>query len=97
VPVLDPEPLDRLGRRVARLRELLAHPLAERGGERIDLADGRLSHASMEAGSFARVCDDSSTGARSEAIERLIALFTEPNDAIDVEVLERIDELAWRR
>jgi hypothetical protein len=36
-------------------------------------------------------------GARSEAIERLIALFTEPNDAIDVAVLERIDELAWRR
>jgi hypothetical protein len=36
-------------------------------------------------------------GARADAIERLIALFTEPNDAIDVEVLERIDELAWRR
>jgi hypothetical protein len=36
-------------------------------------------------------------GARADAIERLIALFTEPNDAIDVAVLERIDELAWRR
>jgi hypothetical protein len=35
--------------------------------------------------------------ARIAAIERLIALFTEPNDVIDVDVLERIDELAWRR
>ena len=34
---------------------------------------------------------------RNEAIERLIALFTTPNDAIDLDVLERIDELAWRR
>ena len=34
---------------------------------------------------------------RGEGIERLIALFTEPNDAIDVDILERIDELAWRR
>jgi hypothetical protein len=33
---------------------------------------------------------------RGEAIERLIALFTQPNDGIDVDVLERIDELAWR-
>jgi hypothetical protein len=45
VPVLDPEPLDRLGGGVPRLRELLAHALAERRGEGIDLADGRLSHA----------------------------------------------------
>jgi hypothetical protein len=36
-------------------------------------------------------------GERSAAIERLIALFTEPNDQIDVAVLERVDEVAWRR
>ena len=34
---------------------------------------------------------------RGDAIERLIALFTEPNDRIDLDVLEHIDELAWRR
>ena len=34
---------------------------------------------------------------RGDAIERLIVLFTEPNDRIDLDVLEHIDELAWRR
>jgi hypothetical protein len=34
---------------------------------------------------------------RGDAIERLIALFTEPNDSIDVDVLEHLDQLAWRR
>jgi hypothetical protein len=34
--------------------------------------------------------------ARGDAIERLIALFTEPNDAIDLDVLDRVHELAWR-
>jgi hypothetical protein len=33
---------------------------------------------------------------RGETIEKLIALFTEPNDAIDLDVLEHVDELAWR-
>jgi hypothetical protein len=33
---------------------------------------------------------------RGRAIDRLIELFTEPNDAIDVDVLEHVDELAWR-
>ena len=36
-------------------------------------------------------------GDREGAIERLIALFTAPKDGIDLDVLERIDELAWRR
>ena len=36
-------------------------------------------------------------GDREAAIERLIALFTAPKDGIDLDVLERIDELAWRR
>jgi hypothetical protein len=31
----------------------------------------------------------------AEAVERLIALSTDPNGPIDWEVLERIDELAW--
>jgi hypothetical protein len=35
-------------------------------------------------------------GDRRAAIERLIVLFTEPNEQIDVEVLDRVDELAWR-
>jgi hypothetical protein len=36
-------------------------------------------------------------GERGAAVERLIALFMEPNEQIEVEVLKRIDELAWRR
>jgi hypothetical protein len=39
--VLDPQPLDYLGSVLARLRELLAGLLAERGGQRIDLPHGR--------------------------------------------------------
>ncbi len=35
--------------------------------------------------------------ARGAATERLIALFTEPNDAIDFDVLAQLDDLAWRR
>jgi hypothetical protein len=34
---------------------------------------------------------------RGEGIERLIALFTQPNDAIDLDVLEHMDDVAWRR
>lgn len=34
---------------------------------------------------------------RGAATERLIALFTEPNDSIDFDVLEQVDELAWQR
>src|SRR5919204_6697866 len=64
VAVLDPEPLDRLRRRLSRLRKLFAHPLAERCGESVDLTDRRWNHSSMEAGSFVRVCADFSTGAR---------------------------------
>jgi hypothetical protein len=39
---------------------------------------------------------DSEDSKRDDAIEQLIELFTEPNESIDLEVLERIDELAWR-
>src|SRR5512133_2439834 len=42
--VLDPQPLDYLGSVLARLRELLAGLLAERGRQRIDLPHGR-SHS----------------------------------------------------
>ena len=35
-------------------------------------------------------------GQRAEAVEKLLALFIEPNDAIDVDALEHLDELAWR-
>jgi len=59
MPVLDPEPLDRLGRPLARLRELLAHAFAERCCERMDLADGRLCHPDMEPEKVSRVGDDS--------------------------------------
>ena len=36
-------------------------------------------------------------GERAHAMERLVTLFTQPNDVIDFDTLERIDELAWRR
>ena len=34
-------------------------------------------------------------GDRAQAIERLIALFTEPNDALDLDYLKHVRELAW--
>jgi hypothetical protein len=35
--------------------------------------------------------------ARAATIERLISLFTEPNETVEIDVLEHIDELAWTR
>ncbi len=43
MPVLDPQALDQLRRISARLRELLAHPLAERRRERIHLPNRRFA------------------------------------------------------
>lgn len=34
---------------------------------------------------------------REEALERLVAFSTERRDLVDWDVLERVDELAWRR
>jgi len=34
---------------------------------------------------------------RDQAIERLIELFTEPNDSIDADALEHVRDRAWRR
>jgi hypothetical protein len=33
---------------------------------------------------------------RAKAMEDLLFLFTKPNDSLDLDVLKRIDELAWR-
>ncbi len=54
--VLDPQALDRRGRGLARLRELLPHPLAQRGGECVDLADRRRAHAVIEASAARDLC-----------------------------------------
>jgi hypothetical protein len=43
VAVLDAEALDQLGGVRRGGREFLAEALGERGGERVDLADGRLA------------------------------------------------------
>src|SRR5215216_1199039 len=43
MPVLDPQPLDQLGRVAAGLGELFAEPFAERGREGVHLTDGWLA------------------------------------------------------
>jgi hypothetical protein len=47
--VFDPQALDRRGGFVTRFRKFLAHPLAELGCKRVDLADRRARHAVREA------------------------------------------------
>ena len=76
VPVLDPEPLDRLRGRLARGRELLAHALAERRCERVDLADRRMCLADLHGAhatssrrtTLCRLCAESVTGRRARSI-----------------------------
>jgi hypothetical protein len=57
--VLDPEALDQLRGLVSPRGKLLAHALAQRGRERVDLADGglRLLHHPIEAGKPSHVGD----------------------------------------
>jgi hypothetical protein len=64
VPVLDPQTLDQLGGGAPRLREFLAHPLAERRSERVHLPHrglARFSTVPIEAEDGARVCAESVT------------------------------------
>jgi len=54
MPVLDPKPLDQLGRALSGLRKLLAHPLTQRCCERVHLADGGLAGSLFHGWSEAR-------------------------------------------
>src|SRR5205823_6954337 len=58
--VLDPQSLDQLRSRLRRLRKLLAHALAERRRERVDLPHRRFSvpsHAAIATQKVTRGCD----------------------------------------
>ena len=57
-----------------------------------DVAPARLVHDLAVKGAEAV---EEERRQSEEAIERLIALSTDPNGPIDREVLARIDELAW--
>ena len=70
MPRLDPDPLDQLRRGAARLRKLLARPLAKRCRERVDLTSGRwrvLEHPLIEARSSGAECGDTVTIAPQRA------------------------------